>query len=166
MKDAYGGTYLFGIVVLFMLLFTGIMCLTINRSKAYSVKDAIVTVIEENQGIELENGPSISGNDGLDSIEEELKSYNYRTTGTCPEGYQGYSYNGDSTFTSEESSFCLKVVDKTTADADTGETDGELGCYYSVVVFYKLDLPVLKEVFNFSISGETITLYSEYCGVG
>ena len=48
MKEAMGGVPLFEIVVVFILLFTGIMCLTINHSKAFAVKDEIINIIETN----------------------------------------------------------------------------------------------------------------------
>ena len=46
MKEAIGGVSLFQIVILFLLLFTGVMCLTINHSKAFGVKDEIINIIE------------------------------------------------------------------------------------------------------------------------
>ena len=49
MREAIGGTWLFQIVIVFILLFTGFMCLTINRSKAFNVKDQIIQTIQINQ---------------------------------------------------------------------------------------------------------------------
>ena len=46
MREAIGGISIFQIVILFILLFTGVMCLTINHSKAFGVKDEIITIIE------------------------------------------------------------------------------------------------------------------------
>ena len=53
MKEAIGGTWLFQIVIAFILLFTGFMCLTINRSKAFNVKDQIIQSIQSYNGIDL-----------------------------------------------------------------------------------------------------------------
>ena len=39
MKEAIGGVSIFQIAVLFLLIFTGVMCLTINHSKAFGVKE-------------------------------------------------------------------------------------------------------------------------------
>ena len=47
MKEAIGGVSLFQIVIVFLLLFTGVMCLTINHSKAFGVKDEIINIIQE-----------------------------------------------------------------------------------------------------------------------
>lgn len=163
MKEAYGGTFLFNIVILFLLLFTGIMCLTINRSKAFAVKDSIITAIEEAEGIDL-TGTKDEGIEVKD-IADILNSHGYRTKGSCLDKYQGYSYDGERTLSSENPSFCIKQVDKTKNDG-FNNSDGEAGYYYSVMVFYNLDLPILKSFFNFSITGETITMYDkEFAGV-
>jgi hypothetical protein len=34
--------------------------------------------------------------------------------------------------------------------------------YYSVIVFYQLDLPIFSETFNFKVSGDTRLLSSSY----
>ena len=53
MREAIGGTWLFQIVIVFILLFTGYMCLSINHSKAYNVKSEILEIIERYNGIDL-----------------------------------------------------------------------------------------------------------------
>ena len=47
MKEAMGGISIFQIVIVFLLLFTGVMCMTINHSKAFGVKDEIINIIEQ-----------------------------------------------------------------------------------------------------------------------
>ena len=42
MREAIGGSWLFNIVIFFVILFTGYMCLSINHTKAFNVKDDIV----------------------------------------------------------------------------------------------------------------------------
>ena len=51
MREAIGGTWLFNLVIFFVLLFAGYMCLSINYSKAFNVKDKIINEIERNGGI-------------------------------------------------------------------------------------------------------------------
>ena len=51
MREAIGGTWLFQIVIVFILLFTGFLCLSINRSKAFNVKDQIIQTIQSYNGI-------------------------------------------------------------------------------------------------------------------
>ena len=55
MKEAVSATTIFQIVILFILLFTAIMCLTINNSNAFGIKDEIINIIEMNNGNYLSN---------------------------------------------------------------------------------------------------------------
>lgn len=165
MRDSIGGVFIFNIVILFILLFTGIMCLTINRSKAYQVKDSIISVIEDNEGIYISKSLDYGSNNSvLKEIIDLTSEASYRTTGTCPTGYKGYNREGE--ISSTEPFLCIKetTVSSSVTSGDYNISSDEKGCYYSIIVFYKLDIPVLKEVFSFSITGETKTLYSDKCG--
>lgn len=161
MKEAIGGVSLFGIVIFFILVFTGIMCLTINRSRAYEVKDQIVTAIEENGGYDINNTANNQNGGLIDDIVSTMADSSYRTTGTCPSGYdlaldrEGYITSNDN------ASLCIK---QTIIEDDAGIDTETYKCYYTIMVFYKLDIPVLESVFSFKISGQTKTIYStEYC---
>ena len=48
MKESVSVTTIFQIVILFILLFTAIMCLTINNSNAFGVKDEIINIVKKN----------------------------------------------------------------------------------------------------------------------
>ena len=101
MKESYGGTWLFQIVIVFLLLFTGIMCLTINQSKSFAVKSELVNYIENQNGIKIDQ-------DTLDdNISEILSNLGYYTTGSCNEGYKGFSREGRAVSTNP--AICLKT---------------------------------------------------------
>lgn len=164
MKEAVSVTTIFQIVILFILLFTAIMCLTINNSNAFAVKDEIINIIELNDGNYLNSSKS-----GLsDEIVDMLSNASYRTTGVCDEGYDGYERNGSPVSSGERASVCIKEVNVTDGLAnymsavfgDSVMTEESVnGSYYQVVVFYQLDLPVIKQVYNFQTKGETKIIY-------
>lgn len=144
MKESIGGTWLFGIVIVFILLFTAIMCFTINQSKAIAVKSDLIDYIEYNEGIDISkelnsNAVKIINNAG------------YYTTGTCDEGYIGFDRTGKKVSTNPV--LCIKEIPSNNETA---------GCYYDVELFYKLDLPVIESIFNFKVRGKTKELY-KYC---
>lgn len=144
MREAIGGTWIFQIVVFFVLLFTGFMCLSINHSKAFNVKNTIIKSIEREEGVDLNNPNS---DPAIQKIVEYLKDTSYRTTGSCPDGYTGY--NRDGNIDSRNSAFCIaKQI------ARSGSELPDMS-YYRVVVFYQLDLPIFRSVFNFRVSGDT-----------
>ena len=164
MREAIGGTWLFNLVIFFVLLFAGYMCLSINYSKAFSVKDKIITEIERNGGIRNFN----ESDETIKEIVEYMANTGYRTEGKCVTGGRnGYKYDygcdrdgkcypaNDNT----DYAFCLSEVraENTFHEAQPGEFI--FVSYYKVKVFYQLDLPVIRQMFNFSINGDTRTLF-------
>ena len=131
------------------------MCLSINQSKAFNVKNTIIKAIEREEGADLaspENDPAIL------KIVDYLKKASYRTTGRCPEGYS--SFNREGQLDSRNAAFCI-AKQATRNNAELPDMS-----YYRVVVFYQLDLPIFRSVFNFKISGDTkILSHSKNSGV-
>jgi len=171
MKEALGGISLFQIVIVFILLFTGIVCLTINQSKAFGVKDEIITIIQ-NQNIDEVSSASdykLTSNT-LISIANHLKEAGYRTTGDCPNN-EWIGYSRDGMEVSNNAAFCIKVNDVSDAfssDLENKCTGGNCTItyegypsmvYYDIVLFYELDIPVLKYFMNFKTYGSTKVLF-------
>lgn len=167
MKEALSVTTIFQIVILFILLFTAIMALTINNSNAFGMKDEIISYIEANNGDYLNEDKS-----GLnEEIVEKLANASYRTTGKCEDDKdtKGYSRTGEELTSNENASICIKTIEATDeVDSFLEETLGEgmvatddfvKGTYYQITVFFQLDLPVVKQIYNFQSKGETKIIY-------
>lgn len=164
MREAIGGTWLFQIVIVFILLFTGYMCLSINHSKAYNVKSEILDIIERYNGIDLSS--DMNGEDGaLTEIVENMQLNSYRTTGKCPTDLKDadnnvvghyVGFNREGRFDQTNPTICIAKVDVGSID-NTNQIVQELPSmsYYRIVVFYQLDLPVFQNVFLFSLKGDT-----------
>lgn len=165
MREAIGGTWLFNLVIFFVLLFAGYMCLSINYSKAFSVKDKIITEIERNGGIKsLTN--SDKKDETMNNIADYLVKMGYRNKGNC----DGYSYGCDRNGTCidlsgnsrGQYSFCIEEVTEENVFKNPAYVKGEyiFVTYYKVKVFYHLDLPVIRQMFNFNVKGDTKILYN------
>lgn len=169
MKEALGGISIFQLVILFILLFTGIMCLTINQSKAYGVKDEIITIIQNTSLASLNSTNKLSS-DTSSKIAEHLKNAGYRITGKCPdEEWIGYDRNGHEV--KKDPAYCVRINDVSNSFFD----DLEEKCannkcevikegypkmvYYDIVLFYQLDIPILNNIMNFKIYGSTKVLF-------
>jgi len=169
-REAIGGISLFQIAIVAVLLFTGVMCLTINHSRAFAVKDEIVTALQN--GTVSKTGVA---NDTITEIIDILKDNNYRVTGSCSssDGYQGYNLKGDKT--NKAAAFCVKAVDvsesflndlkdkcKNNKCIITGENSSVFPemYYYDVIVFYQLNIPGLNQLMNFKMHGSTRILSS------
>ena len=154
MKEAIGGTWLFQIVIVFILLFTGFMCLSINRSKAFNVKNYILETIQTYNG---------DVNAAMSDIVEYMKTNAYRTTGKKSDsidlkcGKEYACYNREGKKDNQNPVFCLVKI----------PVDSNKGClvndfddlpnmyYYRIEVFYQLDLPFFHDLFSFKITGDT-----------
>lgn len=173
MKEAVGGVSIFQIVILFILLFTAIMCLTINNANAFQIKDEITNIIELTNGNFLDNRGNLNT-----EIKDAIMNSSYRTSGRCDDGYIGYDRDGNKVNEGERASICIKCINVTTnADSylknalgtDKVASQGKInGYYYQIVVFYQLDIPVVNQVYDFKTKGETKIIYNNaaYCKQG
>ena len=50
MREAIGGTWLFGLVITFIVFFASFLAISINYSKAFNVKNNIVDLISKYEG--------------------------------------------------------------------------------------------------------------------
>ena len=169
MREAIGGTWLFQIVIFFIIFFAGFMCLTINRSKAFNVKNQIIETIQAYNGINLDT----AGDDpAMEEIVGYMKEHAYRTTGVWPDAkvlggeyanYHCYDRNGKSLMSgSKNAIFCISKIRYQETIGYGGINEYKELCtlaYYRVVVFYQLDLPIFHDLFNFQMVGDTKTIY-------
>lgn len=169
MREGIGGIQLFLIVVVMVLIFAGVMSLTLNQANAFAVKDQIVSIIETAGKFDTSAQclyGNCSGQKTLQNIVDALESNSYRQQGSCEDisfnsdtndvivDMVGYQRNGDKTLSGKKSSFCIAKIDSNKSE------DTLKGYYYRVYVFYQLDIPVLHAIFNFRAIGETKLLYS------
>lgn len=155
MREAIGGTWLFQIVIVFVLLFTAFMCLSINHSKAFNVKNTIVKSVERAEIVDLSKGAS-QGEKTIEQIAKYLQKVGYRTTGNCPNGYTGYNREGN--INRNKAAFCIKKQSiRESGERADSRFDGSFPdmSYYRVIVFYQLDLPIFNETFQFKVTGDT-----------
>ncbi len=148
MRESQGATFLFQIVIVFVLLFTGYLCLSINYARAFRVKDEVVNIVERNKGY-------------VDVTQKEVAAYlkkvGYRTTGKCDNDiddqngpYTAYDANGESQGTGNKGVFCMRKV-----VSNSGDDETPTRVYYQVQVFYRLDLPIFSDTFVFKASGDS-----------
>jgi len=175
MKEAISGAWLFQIVIVMVLLFSGFLAIALNYSKAFQVKNGVVNIIQRQNGV---YGPEISAtrpdlnNEGSRrEIQEYLGLVGYRNSGECRRTptevewagliVDGRDGNGRWTTGSGERSnqrFHLCIY-RTVAQRDAigeGLPDTDL---YRVEAFFRLDLPLINQLFNLSISGTTTPIF-------
>ena len=164
MKEAMGATWIFTIVLTFIILMTAYLAISVNYAKAFKIKSYIVSSIEEN------NGQGYTEDLGRE-IDTYLTAQGYAVKGSCPK----YLKLDRDTSTWER-------IDKIQPDnydeekcgigiyrspVSTANDDIEANrYYYRVVAFFKFDLPVVNFLTTFNVSGETRYVYDMTGGVG
>ena len=142
MREAIGGTWLFGLVITFIVFFASFLAVSINYSKAFNVKNNVVDLISKYEG----NSPCTRT-----KIAEYLKTDGYLVSGSCPDGYDGYDLSGTKVLRGK-SYYCIAE------DETTGITELEKK-FYRVIIFFRVDLPVIGDLTTFRIKGETEAIY-------
>lgn len=179
MRESIGGISLFQIVIVFILIFIAIMCFTINHSKAFSIKDEVVSIIE-NSNIDVSSDQGLT-DDTINAIIDRMGEIGYRTTGDCnphgDDGWVGYKASNTGSGWTEDNNnalFCVKVVDvpeqhkldlaRKCSDANdctiVGKDDYPYMYYYKIKLFYQLDVPVIRRM-NLNIVSSTKVIFTE-----
>ena len=149
MRESVGSTWTFGLVITFIFLFSSFLVLTINYTKAYKVKNEVISIIEKYEGYTNENSVEI--------INNYLNASGYKEMGKCPisesEEYYGVNDLGSSTAQKAEKSqkyyYCVK---------QSVVKDGSISDYtltYNIILFYKFNLPFLGAINTFKVNGES-----------
>ena len=177
MKEAVGGISIFQIVIFFILVFTGIMCLTINHSKAFGVKDEIITILENSKlDVNAHNGIYGLSNATMEDIRNHFKDVGYHITGHCPtnddstkDNWIGYNINLE--VDNNQPVFCIRANKVASLYAQEAakkcegnkcvvtEEDFPPAVYYDVVLFFQFDVPFLNNFLNFKLSGSTKVIF-------
>ena len=141
MREAIGGTWLFGLVITFIVFFASFLAVSINYSKAFHVKNNVVDLISKYEGNNCKARKKIS---------EYLRTSGALVTGDCLSGYEGYNLAGEPA-NDGKAYYCI-------ASDETDSTTFMSKQFYRVIVFYKIDLPMLGNIATFKIKGETETI--------
>ena len=162
MKESIGGTWLIGIVALFIVLFSAFMAYSINYTKAFRAKNGIIDLIEQNEGYTFYNGPNI---DNMKQ-EELMNDRRVQAKAYALVKSMGYDYGSKS----ENKVVCNN--DGTISDATKIDAAYQPGGYcvyrfcnsdgtyrYKVVTYVMMKFPVINFGITVPIKGETKTLY-------
>jgi len=152
-KEAVGSYFLTSIVIVFIVLFTGYICLSINTNKAYKVKDEIINIIQKNNGLDEE---------ALAQIQDYMSKVGYRTQGKCNksknENFTGYGVSGSAS-TDTRAVFCVRPIETSYSTSNGTKEQFPEATYYQIKVFFGIDLPIVRNLFTFTIKGSTKKLF-------
>lgn len=149
MRQSIGATWILQLVIVFMLIFVGFLALTINYTKAFKVKNEVVSIIEKYEGV------SSGDNGSIALINNYLRYYNYQTMGTCEEGFYGVSSLNSTAIVPASGNtkyyYCVKKE-----NSSSGTYDDRAN--YEIVTFFQFNLPFVGDLFTFRVNGTTIDI--------
>lgn len=145
MREVTGSTWTFQIILIFILIFACFLTLVLSYSKAYRIKNRLLTVVEKYEGFTDES---------TEVIHSFMVSQGYKTKSSCPDGWIGARdiYSSAPQYDENETNdnyYCFKE----NYDSDSKKI------YYNIIVFYRFNLPVIGDVMTYRIEGETMSFF-------
>ena len=141
MRDAFGGLMNMVIIVVFLVLVSGYLAFNVNYTKAFRVKNKIITTIEQYEGACEPGNPSNKCNQG---IKDYMKSVGYNASSLQINDYEC------------NDSYCIKRIE---AETDAGNVDLKKKVYYKVTTAIVIDIPIINKIMPqlsiFQVSGTT-----------
>lgn len=146
MRDAFGGVVNLAMIVVFLVLVCGYLAFNVNYTKAFRVKNYIITSIEQYEG-NCDEGTAC-----YQKINDYINRIGYNAPDFTLEDYK--CMHG----------YCYKEFN---ASSETGGaySEGEKKVYYRVVTQINIDIPIINKIMPglriFQVSGNTklITLF-------
>lgn len=162
MKESIGGTWLIGIVALFIVLFSAFMAYSINYTKAFRAKNGIIDLIEQSEGYTFYDGIITNAEDDDLAVDESTQAqayllvksmgYDYATSGIVCNNDGVLSDGSAIQKATQEGGYCVYRI-----------CNGN-GVRYKVVTYVMMEFPVINFGIKVPIKGETRTLYHEVYG--
>ncbi len=132
MKETIGTTWLYSLVIIFILIFVTFLVLIINYSAVFRCKNDVTEIMEKYEGYTKKSRPI---------VDDYLNNSGYKTVGNCPSDYYGAtSLDGKSgEFGAKKSFYCVR------------ENNRKM----DIILFYSFNLPMLGDLMNFNINGQS-----------
>ncbi len=150
MREAIGSTWLTGIIITFIVIFSGFLAYSISYTKAFRVKNQIINIIEQKEGY-------VSSKNNLRNVTEaQLKA----DTSTEAEIFKyvkalGYNY----AMFDNKSNPCKEGKLKEGGYCIVRYISNSGAVTYKVTTYISLSIPIVNIGLNLPISGETKTIY-------
>jgi len=149
MKEAFGGVFNFIFLIIFLVIVIGVLGLTFSYTKAFKMKNAIISVIEEYEGSGCY--PEINGTSTFDTacrraITKKAQDLKYNPV----------SLNCDATC-SENSGMC-KGGDVYCYEMKTTHKDGKKYAVFRVITQVDINFPIIERIMGlrfFQVAGDT-----------
>lgn len=176
MREAIGATWIFSIVIVFIVLFTGYLAFSVNYAKAFTIKDRIVDVLEKYSGPGKKNDSNSFTGPVLIEINDDMKNIRYSSKGSCYKVGLDV-FENDKNLLQSRSKTIMGVTNATAeVYANSGITFKDSNKYnycvirqqqekydektigfsnYFVATFFSMNIEIINLHMNFYVTGQT-----------
>lgn len=141
MRDSVGGTFMIYVFIIFLAVYITFVAVAFNYARAFRVKNKVIDIIEQNEGID--DYADNSDRSVIGQIEYYLNEVSYRVNNINDDRCSGYEY------INSERGYCIDEV------STISNTDGSTLKYYRVKTFIRLEIPFMDLGFTIPVKGET-----------
>ena len=165
MRESIGGALTLEIIIVFMVLVNSYLAYSVNYSRAFKVKNAIIDLIENNEGYPSGEAINCTANNKENTFSGRfcniLKSYGY-TAKNYPPRDKACS---DVPHAPGLDDLGICIIPHTNIIGQENTDSTYTGVYYTVYTYINIDLPILKNILQnmpgvFRIAGDTNIIYS------
>lgn len=163
MKESLSNALILNLIIIFLFLFVILFAGSTAYTKAFKVKNRIISIIEKRENTILTKGFNAGNNSVLSEIELALSDTGYRVemniSQKCQDAMKkrfkntNYSYNVVDTGLSTYNYCVAEFHDPTSAMQ---------GRYYAVITYMYFEIPLIGQTLEFPVYGETKTLGLAY----
>ena len=132
MRQAIGTTWIMQLVIIFMLIFVAFLALSINYTKAFRIKNELITIIEKYEGAKEGEGSSVA------LINNYLRYNSYSVMRSCESGEYGASSLDTPTLEEVNDANSKKKFYYCIARVNTNNSKLKNRSKYSVKIFFVL----------------------------
>ncbi len=152
MRDAFGGSFMIKLLIVFIVLYISFTAIALNYAKAFKVKNKVIQYIEDNEITDINNMNAKARQNMKEYIQKDVvENMQYSVKMECPKSY----------------TYCQDGVIIIEHDASDGK---KIGTYYTIITGFGWNIPFLNALLKFNdedgksnsglwtISGETRTI--------
>ena len=159
MRQAIGSTWIFQLVIIFILIFVSFLILTLTYSKSYKTKNELLNIIEKHEGVNEES---------VAIINNYLNQTGYRYMHSCPHSTADVGWMGSDNLEGDTLErvngnkkyyYCIRKHSNSKKKGSNA-ANKNLTMYYEVMIFFKFNLPVINNIGTFTTNGTTNDIFN------
>lgn len=166
MRESIGSALIFNLMIVFISILALLFVGSIGYSKAYKVKNKIIEEIEKTETYDRATAEEIEkwlNGESDGDIREGGIGYKKLTSGmtsSCP-NYEDDGLTYVPISTDSRYHYCVYKANTCSTDKQSSGS-ANCGTYYRVIAFMYINLPVIEDLLEIPVMGETMTFKNIY----